>query len=131
MPEFVNPFSGLAPDRKLTDRELTRAIRLSLAAEEEAIHLYEAIADSTDNPLAKKVLQDVANEEREHAGEFQQVLNLLLPDEMQWMNNGVEEVNEMAAGGEAAEEPGAETPGGEASAPSVGDLRGSAMNPDD
>jgi rubrerythrin len=131
MPEFVNPFSGLAPDRKLTDRELTRAIRLSLAAEEEAIHLYEAIADATDNPLAKKVLQDVANEEREHAGEFQQVLNLLLPDETQWMNNGVEEVNEMAAGGEAAEEPDAETPGGEASAPSVGDLRGSAMNPDD
>ena len=33
MAEFINPFSGMAPDRKLTNRELARAIRLALAAE--------------------------------------------------------------------------------------------------
>jgi len=59
MPDFVNPFTGMRPDRKLEDRELARALRLSLAAEEEAIHLYEALADSTDNRLAAKVLQDI------------------------------------------------------------------------
>ncbi len=96
MPEFVNPFSGMAPERKMTDAELARAIRLSLAAEEEAIHLYEAQADATDNALARQVLLDIANEEREHAGEFQRLLNILLPDEEEYLGNGAREVNEMA-----------------------------------
>jgi len=100
MPEFLNPFSGMAPDRKLTKRELTRALRLSLAAEEEAIHLYEALADAADDELAARVLQDVANEEREHAGEFQRLLNILLPDEEELMKDGAEEVDEMAEGGD-------------------------------
>jgi len=98
MAEFLNPFSGLAPDRKLTDRELTRAIRLTLAAEEEAVHLYEALADASDNPLAAKVLQDIADEERVHAGEFQELLRRLLPDEQQKLDEGAEEVREMAEG---------------------------------
>ena len=85
MAEFVNPFSGLTPDRKLTDRELSRAIRLTLAAEEEAVHLYEALADASGNPLAVKVLQDIADEERVHAGEFQELLRRLLPDEQQML----------------------------------------------
>jgi rubrerythrin len=96
MPDFLDPFVGVTPDRKLTDRELARALRLSLAAEEEAIHLYEALADATDNKLAAAVLQDIANEEREHAGEFQRLLNILLSDEEKLMQNGAEEVNEMA-----------------------------------
>jgi uncharacterized protein len=97
MPEFINPFSGVTPGRKLTARELTRALRMALAAEEEAIHLYEALADATDHKLAKSVLQDVANEEREHAGEFQRLLNILLPDEAGLMAHGAKEVDEMAA----------------------------------
>ncbi len=96
MPEFMNPFSGLTPDRKLSDRELSRAVRLALAAEQEAIHLYEALADATGNKLAAAVLQDVANEEREHAGEFQRLLNLLLPDEEKLMAGGAREVDEVA-----------------------------------
>lgn len=70
MPEFMNPFIGKTPDRKLTNEELIRAIRLNIAAEQKAIHLYMAHADATDHPLAKRVLIDVANEEREHVGEF-------------------------------------------------------------
>jgi rubrerythrin len=96
MAEFINPFSGMAPDRKLNDRELSRAIRLSLSAEEEAIHLYEALADATGNPLAKEVLQDIANEEKEHAGEFLRLLNILQADEQGFLDHGAEEVDEMA-----------------------------------
>jgi len=96
MADFINPFSGVIPDRKLTDRELTRAIRLALSAEQEAIHLYEALADATDNPLAKEVLQDIANEEKEHAGEFLRLLSILLPDEQGFLDEGAEEVDEMA-----------------------------------
>jgi uncharacterized protein len=97
MPEFINPFSGKVPDRKLTDEELIRAIRLNIAAEHEAIHLYMAHADATDHPLAKKVLVDIANEEREHIGEFNRLLEILTGDEAEWLEEGREEVDEMAA----------------------------------
>ena len=50
MTEFVNPFSGKVPDRKLNSEELIRALRLDLAAEHEAVHLYMAHAEATDNP---------------------------------------------------------------------------------
>lgn len=96
MPEFINPFSGVIPGRKLTDSELARALRLDLAAEEEAVHIYQAHADATDNKLAKKVLLDIADEERVHAGEFQRLLNILLKDEERLLAEGAEEVNEMA-----------------------------------
>ncbi len=97
MPEFVNPFSGKAPDRSLTTEELVRAIRLNLAAEHEAVHLYMAHADATDHPLARKVLIDIANEERVHAGEFSRLLEILTGDEDKWLAEGAEEVDEMAA----------------------------------
>ncbi len=48
MPEFVKPFSGMIPDRKLTREELIRAIRLDLSAEEEAVHQYTTHADATE-----------------------------------------------------------------------------------
>jgi rubrerythrin len=97
MPEFVNPFSGMVPDRKLTMEELIRAIRLNIAAEHEAVHLYLAHADATEHPLAKEVLTDIANEEKVHAGEFQRLLEILTGDEAKWMAEGREEVDEMAA----------------------------------
>jgi rubrerythrin len=97
MPDFVNPFSGKVPDRKLSKEELIRAIRLNVAAEHEAIHLYMAHAEATDHALAKEVLVDIANEEREHVGEFTRLLEILTGDETEWTGNGREEVNEMAA----------------------------------
>ena len=121
MPEFLNPFPGVTPDRKLTARELTRAIRLTLAAEHEAVHLYEAIADATDNPLAKEVLQDIANEERVHAGEFQRLISILLPDEDPFLAQGAAEVNEAAEGLGQGEAPAPEAEPG--SAPTIGDLK--------
>lgn len=95
MHEFVNPFAGIIP-KKMNKRELTRALRLSLAAEQEAIHLYEALADATDNKLAKTVLQDIADEEKVHAGEFQRLLNILLADEEKFLTEGAKEVDEIA-----------------------------------
>ncbi len=98
MPEFVNPFSGLAPGRKMTPSELSRAVRLNIAAEEEAVHLYQAHADATDDDLAKKVLLEIADEERVHIGEFQRLLNILVKDEEQKLTDGAKEVDELAEG---------------------------------
>ena len=96
MPEFLNPFSGIVPDRKLTRDELIRAIRLDLAAEHEAVHLYMAHAQAADDPLAKKVLADIADEERVHAGEFARLLAILTGDEDALLAQGAQEVDEMA-----------------------------------
>ncbi len=93
MPEFVNPFSGKLPEHTLTSEELIRAIRLDLAAEHEAVHAYMAHADATDNPVAKAVLVDIANEERVHAGEFARLLAILTGDEDEFLKKGALEVN--------------------------------------
>ncbi len=45
MPDFGNPFAGLANDRKLTNEELIRAIRFMIAAEYEAVQLYMQLAE--------------------------------------------------------------------------------------
>ena len=95
MPHFMDPFAGLVPEKRMNARELIRGLRLSLAAEEEATHLYETLADSTDNPLARKVLQDIADEERVHKGEFNRLIEILVEDEKKFMSDGAQEVNEM------------------------------------
>lgn len=94
MPEFANPFSGLAKDRKLSDAELIRAIRFLIAAEYEAVQLYMQLAESTNDKLAIEVLQDIADEERVHAGEFLRLLKELAPDEEKFYAEGALEVEE-------------------------------------
>ena len=86
MPEFGSPFSGQKNDRKLTDKELIRAIRFMISAEYEAIQLYMQLAESTDNKLAIDVLEDIADEERVHAGEFLRLLKELERKKKNFMN---------------------------------------------
>ncbi|MBW1988630.1 MAG: manganese catalase family protein [Deltaproteobacteria bacterium] len=95
MPEFANPFAGNALDRKITNSELVRAIRYSIAAEYEAIQLYMQLAESTDDKLAREVLMDIAEEEKVHAGEFLRLLRHLDPEEEKFYSEGAAEVEEM------------------------------------
>ena len=97
MPEFGQPFSGLANDRKLTEAELIRAIRFMIASEYEAVQMYMQLAESTDNKLAIEVLKDIADEERVHAGEFLRLLKELSPDEEAFYLEGAQEVEEEIA----------------------------------
>jgi rubrerythrin len=92
MPDFGSPFSGLASGKKLTESELIRAIRFMVAAEYEATQLYTQLAESTDNPLAVKVLKEIADEELVHAGEFLRLLHELAPDEARLYAKGAREV---------------------------------------
>lgn len=75
-----------------TDREVTRAIRDAIIAEEGAIKQYEAVVDATDNTTVKEVLQDIANEEKVHVGELQKLLSMLLDDEQGFLDEGAGEV---------------------------------------
>ena len=129
MPEFVNPFTGMVPGRKMTDTELLRALRLDLSAEQEAIHLYLAHADATDNELARKVLQDVADEERVHAGEFQRLIKILAGDEESLLAEGAEEVNATAEGREPPDVSRASSPQFESGTPSTRAPAPSAQRP--
>jgi len=109
MPDFGHPFAGMAAERKVTDQELARAIRFSIAAEYEAIQLYMQLAESTDNQLAKAVLKDIADEEIVHAGEFLRLLRELEPREAALYAEGEAEVEQimatLAAGKQSADLP--------------------------
>ncbi len=94
MPEFGSPFSGLAHGRKLNKAELVRAIRFLVAAEYEAVQMYMQLAESIEHKLAAEVLEDIANEERVHAGEFLRLLRELAPDEEKFYAEGAREVEE-------------------------------------
>jgi rubrerythrin len=103
MPEFGQPFSVLKHDRMLTHPELVRAIRFMVSAEYEAIQLYQQLAESTDNVLAQKVLIDIADEEKVHAGEFLRLLKELEPEEEKFYQEGALEVEEEFLGATPAD----------------------------
>jgi len=94
MPDFGNPFSGVAAGKILTLEELVRAIRFTVAAEYEAVQLYTQLAEATDNELAKRVLMEIADEEIVHAGELLRLLKELYPREDLLYAQGAQEVEE-------------------------------------
>lgn len=98
MPEFATPFRGNRNERKLSKEELIRAIRFSIASEFEAIQLYEQLAESIDNEDAKKLLLEVADDEKEHTGNFLYLLKLLSPDEEKHYTEGHKEAKEIIQG---------------------------------
>lgn len=52
MPNFANPFQGNV-NRKLTKEELIQAVRLDIAGELEAIYLYDAHVQATDDEVVR------------------------------------------------------------------------------
>lgn len=94
MPSFPNPFSGNV-ERKMTKEELIQAIRMDIAGELEAIYLYDAHVQATDDEFAKKVISDIRDEEKAHVGELMTLLRHLDPKEADFFIEGEEEVKEM------------------------------------
>lgn len=97
MPSFANPFSGNV-DRKISKAELVQAIRVDIASELEAIYLYDAHSMATEDPVARKVLADIRDEEMEHVGELMALMRYLDPHIADLLMNGEGEVKEMMAG---------------------------------
>lgn len=94
MPNFANPFQGNV-NRKLTKEELIQAIRLDIAGELEAIYVYDAHVQATDDEIAKKVISDIRDEEKAHVGELMTLLRILDPKEAELFASGEDEVREM------------------------------------
>lgn len=97
MPAFPNPFAGNI-DRKIGKTELLQALRIDIASELEAIYLYDAHSTATDDPVAKKVLADIRDEEVEHVGELMALMRYLDPSVDSLMQEGQNEVFEMMRG---------------------------------
>lgn len=94
MPSFGNPFQGNV-ERKMNDAELLQALRLDIAGELEAIYLYDAHYQATDNPAARAVLADIRDEEKAHVGELTTLMRHLDPKEASFFLEGEGEVKEM------------------------------------
>jgi rubrerythrin len=86
-----NPFVANV-DKQMSPEELAQAIRVDIAGELEAIIGYEAHAMSTSDERAKKLLYHIADEERQHVGELQQLLYILCPKEQEHTEKGKQEV---------------------------------------
>jgi len=94
MPNFANPFQGNC-NRKISRAELIQALRIDLSSELEAMFLYDAHAMATDIPLVRRVLQDIRDEEKAHAGELFALLRFLDPGTADFLLDGQKEVREM------------------------------------
>lgn len=94
MPSFPNPFQGNV-NRKISKEELIQAIRLDIAGELEAIFVYDSHVQATDDPIAKKIIADIRDEEKAHVGELMTLLRILDPAEAEFFAEGEEEVKEM------------------------------------
>lgn len=72
------------------DKEI---LRLGMIAELDAISLYEQLTAMTENENIKKILLDIASEEKTHVGEFQALLLQEDEEQIQEMAKGKEEVD--------------------------------------
>ena len=67
-------------------------LRVAIIAELDAINLYEQLAAVTENNDIKKILMDVAKEEKTHVGEFQTLLLREDKQQVEELKAGEEEV---------------------------------------
>lgn len=91
-----DPFVANVP-RQLSNDELLQALRVDIAGELEAIIGYEAHAMATNDSRVKKVLTHIADEERQHVGELQQLLFILNSNEEQMVEQGKQAVQQQQA----------------------------------
>ncbi|GFZ30312.1 hypothetical protein CSC2_08380 [Clostridium zeae] len=91
-----NPFIANVP-RQMTNDELAQALRVDIAGELEAIIGYEAHAMATNDERAKKVLYHIADEERRHVGELQQLLYIICPKEAENTEKGRQKIQDQQA----------------------------------
>jgi rubrerythrin len=73
------------------DKEILRA---GMIAELDAINLYEQMAAQTNNKKIKKILLDIAQEEKTHVGEFQALLLMEDKEQEEELEEGKKEVRE-------------------------------------
>ncbi|MGN0919675.1 MAG: ferritin family protein [Alphaproteobacteria bacterium] len=92
MPDFNSIQNVYSPVKKLKQTEILRAIKFSIAAEFEAIQLYQQIMESTDNKDVIKALAEITEDEKKHAGGLYKLLERLAPEDEKIYQMGAEEI---------------------------------------
>ncbi len=81
---------------RIDEEDLDKQIlRLAIIAELDAINLYEQLASMTEDENIRTVLLDVAREEKTHVGEFMALLLKLDEEQVEELEAGKEEVEEL------------------------------------
>lgn len=98
MASFRHFFEQMAASSTVKDSVKTSdeaILRQAMIAELDAVTLYEQMARSTSNAQLKKLLMDVAQEERVHAGEFEAMLLKLDKKMKPALDDGAAEVKDL------------------------------------
>jgi len=82
-------------DPEELDKEILRA---GIIAELDAISFYEQMASLAEEESVKKIMLEVAREEKAHVGEFQTVLFDLDEEQVEMFEEGKEEAKEVTEG---------------------------------
>ena len=81
---------------KVKKEDLNKEIlRLGMMAELDAVSLYEQLAAMTEKESIKKVLLDIAKEEKTHVGEFEALLLKEDEEQAEELKKGKEEVEKL------------------------------------
>jgi len=70
-------------------------LRVGIIAELDAVSLYEQLADMARDNNTRKVLLDIAKEEKTHVGEFLSLLLKIDEEQVQELEEGKKEVEEL------------------------------------
>lgn len=82
--------------KKVKKEDLDNEIlRVGMIAELDAVNLYEQMAALTSDEVIKKVLLDIAKEEKTHVGEFQALLLERDKEQVRELDEGKREVKEL------------------------------------
>ncbi len=81
---------------KVNKEDLDKEIlRVGMIAELDAVNLYEQLSVMAENEDIKKVLLDIAREEKTHIGEFQTLLLQLDSEQVKELEKGKKEIEEL------------------------------------
>ena len=94
MANIPDPFPGKVPGDPLTRQEVVNAARLAIIAEQEAIALYDKIAEMVPDPAVKQLMKDLSDEEQVHVGELLKLVGKMDPDDPMKIEEGESEAEE-------------------------------------
>lgn len=91
----INEMMSTIPAEKGVKSD-AQALRVAIISELDAISLYEQLAEIAQDETVKKVLLDVAKEEKTHVSEFETLLVKLDPEQEKEMKAGEKEVSDLS-----------------------------------
>ena len=92
---FSKDPSELERTKTLDNEEISRSIRLALAAELDAINFYLQQSKLMPDGSFKKVHEDIAKEEVTHFGEFMRLMYEYVPDDFEKIRGGWKEASDL------------------------------------